>query len=613
MNACDLERLPLLIYPGELSEDELHELRVHLTLCERCEQVHAELEAVAAQLDLVPEPQLSASERRRLLAEVATATGVEDAGVRRALDLVGLDFSGVEFDLEDDDLRASLRERVLSRVGLAGTDEDLSSLESELGAALDLVATPALSEDARAGLRDGVLARVGLAPALQLEHEEAALGAALSLLEAPVLSEDARASVREGVLARVGLAAQHAEEAPADLAAALDGVAAPALSEDERAGLRDAVLERAGLSATAPLEHQEAEFAAALDGVTAPTLSEDERARLREGVLARVGLGATASSEPAESELEKALDLVPAPTLSASERTQLEGEVAAHTAPAAAPAPQGTLLRFPRWILAAAAALLLSGTVALYYAGSKGSPGDMTGLAFLEAEKLVRTADEIGDEAKAAHLVASARERMEQVVLTQGADPEVQRRAKRELMALDALSLRSEPGGLHEGIAPEPLRRSPESFLRPKRVVLERYPESLAAHFVLRRYIDLAAQRETPVASPVLPSDAEIASVVSSSLEADLGALREQDAAVFAVDLADLEKHFGAPSLVRTIRHALLIQRGLHTARRGEVAAARALYLQVQEEDAEARQLDPKKAESRAAEVARELAADLPH
>ena len=209
MNACDLERLPLLIYPGELSEDELHELRVHLTLCERCEQVHAELEAVAAQLDLVPEPQLSASERRRLLAEVATATGVEDAGVRRALDLVGLDFSGVEFDLEDDDLRASLRERVLSRVGLAGTDEDLSSLESELGAALDLVATPALSEDARAGLRDGVLARVGLAPALQLEHEEAALGAALSLLEAPVLSEDARASVREGVLARVGLAAQH--------------------------------------------------------------------------------------------------------------------------------------------------------------------------------------------------------------------------------------------------------------------------------------------------------------------------------------------------------------------------------------------------------------------
>jgi len=593
MSECSLERLPLLIYPGELNEDELHELRVHLTLCSRCEQVHAELEAVAAQLDLLPEPQMSPAERRSLLAEVAAATGVEDAGVRRALDLVGLDLSGLELGLEDD-LRASLRERVLSRVGLAGTDEDLSSLESELGAALDLVATPALSEDARAGLRDGVLARVGLAPARELEHQEAEIGAALDLVAAPALSEDARASVREGVLARVGLAAQHAEEAPADLATALDGVEAPSLSEDARAGLREGVLTAVGLSATAPLEHQEAEFAPALDGVEAPVLSDDDRARLREGVLARVGLTASASNEP----VEKALDLVPAPTLDVRERTQLQDEVAAQTAPAAG----GTLIRFPRWILAAAAALLLSGTVGLYYAGSQQSPGDNTRLAFLEAEKLVRTADEIGDETKAAHLVASARERIEQVVLTQGADPEVQRRAKVELMALDALQFRNEPPSQGTDISPKPLRRSPESFLRPKRVVLERYPESLAAHFVLRRYIDLAAQRETPVSSPVLPSEAEIASVVSSSLEADLDVLRAKDTLVFQVEVADLEKHFGAPSLVRTIRQALLIQRGLHTAERGDAAAARACYEQVLVIDAE----------TRAAEIARELSAALP-
>jgi hypothetical protein len=607
MSECDLERLPLLIYPGELSEDELHDARVHLTLCARCEQVHAELEAVAAQLDLVPEPKMTPAERRRVLTEVATATatgGVDDAGVRRALDLVGLDEVGRELGLGED-LRADLREGVLSRVGLAGNDEDLSSLESELGAALDLVATPALSEDARAGLREGVLARVGLTPSRELEHEEADFAAPLSLVEAPVLGEDARATLREGVLARVGLAPQHAEEAPADLAAALDGVEAPVLGADQRAELRESVLNEVGLSPTAPLEHQEADFAAALDSVGAPSLSDDERVRLREGVLARVGLRTheTASHEP----VEKALDLVEAPTLEASEREQLQAEVTARTAPA----PSGTLIRFPRWILAAAAALLLSGTAALYYAGTQQSPGDNTRLAFLEAEKLFRTADEIGDETKAAHLVASARERIEQVVLTQGAAPEVQRRAKRELMALDALSLRAEPSGHGEGIAPKPLRRSPESFLRPKREVLERYPESLAAHFVLRRYIDLAAQRETPVASPVLPSEAEIASVVSSSLEADLDALRAKDADVFRVDVTDLEKRFGAPSLVLTIRLALLIQRGLHSAEQGDVAAARACYQEVLDLDAEATRLKPERPESRAAEIARELATKL--
>lgn len=614
MSECDPERLPLLIYPGELSEDELHEVRVHLTLCGRCEQIHAELEAVAAQLDLVPEPEMTPAERRRVLAEVASATAkspadpegdLDDGGVRKALDLVGAELGLGE------DLRANLREGVLSRVGLAGNDEDLSSLESELGAALDLVATPALSEDARAGLREGVLARVGLAPSQALEHQEAELADALSLVEAPALSEDARATLREGVLARVGLAAEPQSEAPADLAAALDGVAAPTLSEDERAELREGVLREVGLSPTAPLEHQEAAFASALDSVGAPTLSDDDRARLREGVLARVGLSTPAKGAP----LEPALDLVPAPTLEADEREQLQSEVAARTAPAPAPQaapPQGTLIRFPRWILAAAAALLLSGTAALYYAGAQQSPGDTTRLAFVEAEKLVRTADEIGDETKAAHLVASARERIEQVVLAQGADPEAQRRAKVELMALDALSFRAEPSGHGEGIAPEPLRRSPESFLRPKRVVLERYPESLAAHFVLRRYIDLAAQRETPVASPVLPSDAEIASVVSSSLEADLGALRAKDADVFQVDVADLEQRFGAPSLVLTIRLALLIQRGLHTAEQGDFAAARACYAEVLALDAEATRLKPERPESRAAEIARELAAKLP-
>lgn len=609
MSECDPERLPLLIYPGELSEDELHEVRVHLTLCGRCEQIHAELEAVAAQLDLVPEPEMTPAERRRVLAEVASATAktpadsegdLDDGGVRKALDLVGAELGLGE------DLRANLREGVLSRVGLAGNDEDLSSLESELGAALDLVATPALSEDARAGLREGVLARVGLAPSQALEHQEAELADALSLVEAPALSEDARATLREGVLARVGLAAEPQSEAPADLAAALDGVAAPTLSEDERAELREGVLREVGLSPTAPLEHQEAAFASALDSVGAPTLSDDDRARLREGVLARVGLSSPAKDAP----LEPALDLVPAPTLEADEREQLQSEVAARTAPA--PAPQGTLIRFPRWILAAAAALLLSGTAALYYAGAQQSPGDTTRLAFVEAEKLVRTADEIGDETKAAHLVASARERIEQVVLAQGADPEAQRRAKRELMALDALSFRAEPSGHGEGIAPKPLRRSPESFLRPKREVLETYPESLAAHFVLRRYIDLAAQRETPVASPVLPSDAEIASVVSSSLEADLGALRAKDADVFQVDVADLEQRFGAPSLVLTIRLALLIQRGLHTAEQGDFAAARACYAEVLALDAEATRLKPDRPESRAAEIARELASQLP-
>lgn len=607
MSECDPERLPLLIYPGELSEDELHEVRVHLTLCGRCEQIHAELEAVAAQLDLVPEPEMTPAERRRVLAEVASATAktpadsegdLDDGGVRKALDLVGAELGLGE------DLRANLREGVLSRVGLAGNDEDLSSLESELGAALDLVATPALSEDARTGLREGVLARVGLAPSQALEHQEAELADALSLVEAPALSEDARATLREGVLARVGLAAEPQSEAPADLAAALDGVAAPTLSEDERAELREGVLREVGLSPTAPLEHQEAAFASALDSVGAPTLSDDDRARLREGVLARVGLSAAK-----DAPLEPALDLVPAPTLEADEREQLQSEVAARTAPAS---PQGTLIRFPRWILAAAAALLLSGTAALYYAGAQQSPGDTTRLAFVEAEKLVRTADEIGDETKAAHLVASARERIEQVVLAQGADPEVQRRAKRELMAIDALGFRNEDPQLPDEINPEPLRRSPESFLRPKRVVLERYPESLAAHFVLRRYIDLAAQRETPVASPVLPSDAEIASVVSSSLEADLGALRAKDADVFQVDVADLEQRFGAPSLVLTIRLALLIQRGLHTAEQGDFAAARACYAEVLALDAEATRLKPERPESRAAKIARELASQLP-
>lgn len=589
MSDCTPERLPLLIYPGELSEDELHELRVHLTLCERCEQVHDELEAVAAQLDLVPEPSLSPAERRQLLAEVAAAT--DDAGVRKALDLVGLNY-GLE-----DDFRASLREGVLERVGLAGNDEDLSSLESELGAALDLVATPALSEDARATLREGVLARVGLAADLEGGNFEG-VGAALDLDSAPTLSEDARASLREGVLARVGLTQEFAGT-DAEVETLLDSVGIPVLSDDARASLREGVLARVGLSSGRALEHEEAAFAPALDSVPAPALSEDARAELREGVLESVGL--SASHETAAGELAPALDLVPAPTLGEGEGTKLQDEVLATTGNA--PAPRGTLIRFPRWIMAAAAALLLTGSAALFMIEPwDQSSGDTTRLAFVDAEKLVRTADETASEMQVAHL-AAARERIQQVVLSKNADAGAQRRATRELLALDALNLRSEPDSLPEKIAPQPLRRSPESFLRPKRVVLERYPESLAALYVLRRYIDMDAQRETPVASPASPSDVEITSAVEASLGSDLDTLRDRDADVFQLEIKDLEKHFGAPSLVRTIRQALLIQRGLHTARQGNTAGARAWYQQVLGEGSE----------TRAAEIARDLLADLPN
>ncbi|MBL4847565.1 MAG: hypothetical protein JKY65_18765 [Planctomycetes bacterium] len=515
-SGCELERLLLLIYPDELGSDELHELRVHLTLCERCADVHAELEAVAAQLDLLPDPQMSRDERRELLVQVISATEPDDPDLRAALDLVGVDL--------EEDLRATLREGVLARVGLSAEDEDFSDLEG----ALDLVVAPALNEDARAALREGVLARVD-------------------------------------ILARVNLASDFANEDFSDLEGALDLVAAPALSEDARS-------------------------------------------TLREGVLARVGLAVSdAVQDATRTAVEPALDLLSAPALSESARVELQGEVLAKTGAgsgAGSGAPRGgLLLRFPGWAMAAAAALLLAGSAALFTAAPWiDSPRNTTQLAFEEAEILVRGSDEL----QVAHL-AAARDRLQRVVLagssesggseSGGLDPASLKRARRELVALDALRLRGEPSTHSQDIDAVPTREDPESFLRTKREVLELYPESLAALFVLTRYFEMAALRDEPVARRAVATPAQVSQALSTSLGASLETLRERDAQALLLKASDaeLKKRFSS-SLVRSIRQALLIQRGLHAERSGDRAAALAWYQQVDSQT-----------QTRAAEIARDL------
>ena len=291
------------------------------------------------------------------------------------------------------------------------------------------------------------------------------------------------------------------------------------------------------------LAHEHAALEPALDQVEAPTLSEDARVELRDAVLARVGIAAAPASS---SEAPR----------------------------------RGLLLRLPAWTFAAAAALLLAGSAALYLA--RPAQGPSLASAFVEAEKLVRDAPA----EEGLHLVA-ARDRLQRVVLAQshaadlsGESSEELRRARRELLALGALHLRSEALNQGGGIRPVPLRRSPEDFLRSKHDVLLSYPESLAALFVLKCYGRLAARGSAPALEESEDEEARLA----ASLASQLDALRARDADALDLDLAELERRF-SPSLARAARQALWIQRGLQAERQGERVQAQAWYLRAHDDD----------------------------
>ena len=519
---CEVERLVLLLYPGELEADSAQALRVHLSFCARCEEIYAELEEVAAQLDRIPEARLSAVERRSLLARVVEAT------------------------LEASDV---------ARLAPGASADD-----SDLQAALDLVDLSAgLDEDARASLREGVLARVGLGEEF-VEEDFAALKPALDLVEVPRLSEDARASLRDAVLARVGLAVEFVEEDFAALGSALDRVETPSLSEDARASLRDTVLARVGLRAElAPAEL--AQVGQALDWVEAPSLSDDARTSLRDTVLARVGVERVSTG----SSLTYTAPLSPLDRESAAPR-------------------RGLLLRLPAWSLAAAAALLLAGSAALYFAQpAAGTQSQRLAAAFVDAEKLVRDANAEED----LHL-AAARDRLQGVVLTaqsqSGGESSAElRRARRELLALGVLNLRGpDAGSQGPDIRPVPLRRSPEDFLRSKWKVLQNHPESLASLFVLKCYTRLVAQRES--ASPTLAEPSDDDARLQASLSGELDALRARDSGALDLDVSELEKRF-APPIAQAARQALWIQRGLQAERQGAQLEAQAWYQQAHDDD----------------------------
>lgn len=205
------ERLPLLLYPNELTAAERSKLLAHVEGCGECRAVHEELLVAADQLDALPLESPDAARREGLKARVLEAVG-QTAGCPHEAELL--------FD------EPSRREHVRSCAECAEAEQAFAAVS----AALDRVELPQLGVDRRARLRDGVLAAVGLAGCS---------------FEARLLDEPDSSEVRAH-LAECG-SCQEAERAFAGVASALDLVPAATLSAGQRAELKARVLEETGV------------------------------------------------------------------------------------------------------------------------------------------------------------------------------------------------------------------------------------------------------------------------------------------------------------------------------------------------------------------------------
>ncbi|MGE0710254.1 MAG: hypothetical protein AB7N76_13930 [Planctomycetota bacterium] len=601
------ERLPLLIYPGELDAADLAELEAHLLACAACQEVHEELLAIAGQLDLLEDPALSPAERRALLANVLTATGGDpDPDLHAALDLV-------EEPCLDEARRAHLREGVLARVGLvpAASAEELAPTELQaVGAALDLVEAPALDAAQRRAFREGVLARVQGAA----QPESLDVGAALDLVEASALDAAQRRALREGVLARVRGEAR--PEQLEDLGAALDLVEAPALDAAQRRALREGVLARVrGEARPAQLE----DLGAALDLVEAPALDSAQRRALREGVLARVR-----GEAPQAREVARALDLVPVPAIDRAALREgalrragaLEPAPEQHAArPAAHPAAQrpaaqrpGRVVAFPApaaaraplWGLRAAAGLLIASFLGLGAFGSlRERPAALASADVVALEAASAEAETLGraiepNELAEPVLLAGTMERYQRVLDQARSNPGARQLARRVSYQLHALELLQPQSQARASVAvgitqdePPTVSEDPAevgSFLISNETVLRDYPDSVASSYVLKRFRVLLGELEHEgrfrfSAVRMTPQlRLAMAQIVPQALGRDPEHYVRNDLKnTFAYDFDKVRQHVPV-SITRATKQAWLLQRALHAEELGDLVEARRSY-----------------------------------